>query len=362
MKILHFHSRLSTGGVETMIVNLSNKMAKTEDVSVCLIYKPTINDIYINKLDSNIKTYTLGKKKNGFSLITPFKIFKFLKNNHFDVVQLHGFFYYYFLSILFLHKKIKFFYTVHNDAFLESTKWDQRIFKIKKNFFKRGWLHPITISDESQRSFNELYDGIKNTKIYNGIEKPQIKDIGDIRNTYKIPQNSKILLNPGRICKQKNQLALVKTVKKLLDEGEQITLLIAGNKSNDKIYEELEPYFNSQIIYLGEIDNIPSIMSQCNAMCLSSKWEGLPIVLLEALGVGCIPICTAVGGVKDVIQDRHNGLIIKDADETTTYRCLKDFLKLSDKEIIQLKDNCLKSFNKYEIQSTCNKYLKTYQA
>lgn len=48
-------------------------------------------------------------------------------------------------------------------------------------------------------------------------------------------------------------------------------------------------------------------MAHCDAMCLPSIWEGLPVTLLEALSVGCIPICSNVGGIPDVIESGMNG-------------------------------------------------------
>lgn len=41
-----------------------------------------------------------------------------------------------------------------------------------------------------------------------------------------------------------------------------------------------------------------------DAYALCSSYEGMPISLIEAIGVGCIPVCTPVGGIVDVV---HNG-------------------------------------------------------
>lgn len=102
-------------------------------------------------------------------------------------------------------------------------------------------------------------------------------------------------------------------------------------------------------------------MSGCDAMCLLSKWEGLPVVLLESLAVGCIPVCSPVGGVPDIVHDGVNGLLSRGGGENDIYDVISRFLTLSKEEIETISENCKRSFEKYEIQNTCAKYLEAYR-
>ncbi len=43
---------------------------------------------------------------------------------------------------------------------------------------------------------------------------------------------------------------------------------------------------------------------------MSSEFEGLPIALLEAMSMGCMPACTDAGGIPEVIKDNVNGLLV----------------------------------------------------
>ena len=55
MKILQIHHTLAGGGIESMICALANEMIKTEDVTVCSIFKPKPKDVFWNKLNPSIK-------------------------------------------------------------------------------------------------------------------------------------------------------------------------------------------------------------------------------------------------------------------------------------------------------------------
>ena len=143
MKILHIHTSFTSGGIEAMICGLANEMVKTENVSVCSIFKPQENDVFWDKLFPSVNKLSVGKLKPGFSISEIFKIYTLIKDEEFDIVNLHGSFYYYILTIFLLHRRVKFFYTVHSDAKMENGIWDKCFFVIKKLFFKLNWLRPI---------------------------------------------------------------------------------------------------------------------------------------------------------------------------------------------------------------------------
>lgn len=359
MKILICHSSLGSGGIESMVVNLANEMSKTHDVSVLTIFKPKETDICFKKLSGNIKPLTLGKTKPGISLSLLLGIIRFFSRNQYDVVHLNGFFYYYFLAVILFHHKTSFFYTVHNDAVQENCLWDKYLIWLKRFCFKHGWMHAITISNASQKSFFELYH-TDNTLIYNGVPKSHCQKI-DV-SKYKFSDKTRIMLNPARISVQKNQLMLCRVVTRLLKEGYDCCLLIAGSNDDKQIFSSLEPYFCNRIIYLGERNDVVDIMNSVDAMVLSSEWEGMPVTLVEALSVGCIPVCTPVGGIKDVICDGVSGVLSIDTEENNYYTALKRFLSLTIEERGLISKKCQQLFEQFNIEHTSKEYIKCFSS
>ena len=364
MRVLQIHTSLSGGGIQAVVCNLANELFKKNiDVTVCSISQPNEKDIFWNKINENIKKITLGKKGGGFSIPIVFKIYKYLKSNKYDIVHIHGFFCYYFLSVLLLHHRIKFVYTLHSDAYKENGKWDRRFFMIKKYSFKKKWILPITISHASQESFFSLYD-CKSKLVYNGIPKPEKVNTDDFKdvevNTYRYTAKTKVFVHVGRIDLPKNQIVLCNVFQRLIDDGCDVVLLIVGGVTSSDIFKKIQPFFNDRIVYLGPRDNISQLMSQCDAMCLTSLWEGLPIVLLEALSVGCIPICSPVGGIVNVITHGVNGILSKSSNFDDYYQAIRCFLELTDKNKKVISSRCLESFKQYTVEQMAQNYLSAY--
>lgn len=361
MKILHIHPSMAGGGIEAMICGLVNEMSKTNDVTLCTIFKVDKNNVFEQKLSPLVHRRTLGKEIPGFSLKEVFKIYQFIKDGCYDVVHIHGFFYYYAIAVFLLHRKIKFVYTVHSDAIKENSAWDKRLFTLKKFAFKHKYIHPVTISKESKRSFGALY-GLDSTLIYNGIPDYSCDSPKNKLKDYRLTTQTKLFLHPGRISEPKNQLVLVKVFDRLIKENHDVVLLVAGSKQDLQIWSEIEPYLSERIIYLGERTDVRDLLAEADAFCLPSIWEGMPVTLLEALSVGCVPICSPVGGIPEVITDGVNGFMSNDSSEESYYNVLCRFLQCKENELYIIKKNCLESFGKYRIIEVAKNYISVYQS
>lgn len=361
MKILHIHPSLAGGGIEAMISGLANEMVKTEDVTVCSIFEPKSSDVFYRKLAPEVKTTTCHKRKMGFSVKEIWRIYQLIRRGKYDVVHIHGFIYYYLVTIFLLFgKKPHFFYTIHSDAWNENRSWDTKLVRVKRWLFKHDIVTPITISTACQTSFVNLYK-TSSELVYNGIPKPDTNGQSDDTAVYRFTPDTKLFIHPGRISEPKNQRVLCQVFQRLIEEGEDVVLLIAGAPQEPDIYEGIKPYFSDRIVYLGERSDVPQLMSQCCAMCLPSVWEGLPVVILEALAVGCIPICSPVGGIVDVVTDGVNGMLSKSPDAEDYYHTMKEFLCLPIEKRTTLKEKALESFANYQIEHTSLQYLELYR-
>ena len=361
MKILQIHVGLSLmGGAESVVIGLANELSKNNDVRVCSIFKPVDGGVYYTRLSGRVRKEHLGIEKNGFSFKNLWKIFKYLKNTDVEIVHFHGFFYYYALPIVLLHRRMKFVYTLHSDAFMENSKWDRRIMWLKTFCMKHLWMNPVTISPESKESFTKLY-GFDSRLIRNGVVCPNVSQSPNDVDFSRITENTKVFFHPGRISIPKNQVVLCRVFQKLINDGEDVVLLIAGTKQDESIFKELEPMFCDRIRYLGERNDVPQLLARADGFFFSCIWEGLPITLLESLSVGCIPICSPVGGIVGVVKNGYNGFLSRSSSEEDYYDCMKKYLNLPKELITSIKVRGIESFAPYDVSNMTKNYLDYYK-
>lgn len=354
------HTKMVSGGIEAIVCGLVNEMCKTEDVTLCTIFKPTKEDVFYNRISPAVKKVTIGKSSFGFSVKEIFKIYNFIRKGNYDVVHVHGCFQYYFLAMLLLHKRSRFFYTIHSDARMENQTWDWRLFRLKRFLFAHRWVIPVTISEISQKSFFDLYH-CSSELIYNGTARPTCLDVPNDIDSMRFSNRTKVFVHAGRISEPKNQEVLCKVFSRLVGEGKDVVLVIAGTAEESYIFNRIKPYFQTRIVYLGERRDVPQLFARADAFCLPSKWEGLPVTLLEALSVGCIPICSPVGGIVNVIWSGENGILSRDYSEEEYYNAIISFLNMSEGELAAMRLKAKESFSKFDIKNCANNYLNIYK-
>lgn len=363
MNIIHFNHSFYTGGVESLLCGLLNGISTSHKVTFCTFRKMNPDEGMMPNLSKDVKYVHLGNDKltKVNKVLNIFKILFLLVTGKYDVVHLHGAFNYYILSIFLLHKQVKFFYTVHSDAYMENGPMSKKFLAVKKYCFEKKYIVPITISPSSQRSFAELY-GCKSELIENGIQQPNVNNCVDLIRSFRYSSQTRVFTHIGRICVAKNQLVLCKVFQRLIDEGNDVVLLIIGPQEIEQIFEDISKFFSERIVYLGPKSNVSDYLNNSDAMCLPSVYEGLPITLLESLAVGCVPICSPVGGIVNVISNGNNGLLSESSNEQDYYNIIKKFLALSKDEVSSMKIRCRDSFSYYDIKNTVAKYISCYES
>ncbi len=359
MKIVHILANLTTGGGEKFTVDLCNELSQNKENEVYLLVLDKIQDSFILKANIDKKVTLLSANKTkGYSLKVLPKIYKILKNINPDVVHTHLRALAY-SSIPLILLKIPTVHTVHNMAQKEIGARVRRYYKFLYNNFN---FTPVAISAMVLESIKKEYGQNQNELIYNGT-KPLTKtdsfqNTKEYIDSLKKTPNTKVFLNIARVSEQKNQIMLIEAFEKLLADGEDILLLIIGTideeykKKCDKVLKSKE-----FIRFEGVKSNISDYMICSNALCLSSIYEGLPIVILEAFSTSTPTITTPAGGVVDVIEDKKSGFITKGFSKDEFIAKIKEFIKDPT-----LKENLKEIFDKnYDIKITANNYLKLYQ-
>lgn len=130
----------------------------------------------------------------------------------------------------------------------------------------------------------------------------------------------------GRIDDNKNQKMLLEAFSKLGEEAKDWSLHLYGDGSA-KIGLEKE-YASDNIIFHGQVNDVADRIKDASIYVLTSKEEGMPNALIEAmaLGLACISTDCPCGGPADLINDGDNGILVPVNDTEALAKALSSLI------------------------------------
>lgn len=138
------------------------------------------------------------------------------------------------------------------------------------------------------------------------------------------------IINVGRLHEQKNQALLISAFSKISNEYPDLKLKIYGDgKLRDKLIELIKTlHLEKKVFICPSTDKIFKFMVNAKMFVLTSDYEGMPNVLMEAmaLGVPCISTDCRPGGAKALIEDGINGFIVPRNDEDSLVKKMRFLL------------------------------------
>lgn len=111
-------------------------------------------------------------------------------------------------------------------------------------------------------------------------------------------------------------------------------LLLVGRGSLQEETEALarELGLGAAVRFLGVRGDVPEIMSAADGYVMSSAWEGMPMVLLEAAAAGLPIVATKVGGNHDVVRQDETGVLVPPRDSEALGRAMLRLSRMPDSE------------------------------
>lgn len=125
-----------------------------------------------------------------------------------------------------------------------------------------------------------------------------------------------IWLAVGRLVPEKDYAMMLSSFKRVVGYDNKALLLIVGEgPEHDKLRRLVqENGLESFVVFLGIRQDIPNLMKLADGFVLSSQWEGLPMVLLEASASALPIVATNVGGNREIVKHGVNGYLCSSGD------------------------------------------------
>lgn len=288
-RILHFQGRMGKGGAETFMMNVYRALNREEFQFDFLIY-----DDYADVRDYHEEIATLGgrifvvanPKKNILKYIKD--VDRLLKTEHFEIV--HNQVYFGGGINLGLAKRNGVAKRIAHSHATTDGKGENLALKSLRSYFKYLLLKYgtdfVACSTEAGKSlfgetqaFDVIFNGIDLNSFKMAKQKSAIN-----RAELKLPQDKFVLGTIGRMETQKNQEFLIDVFYEVLKRQQNSVLLLIGDGSLREtiLLKASKMGIRDNILYLGERSDIPNLLSVMDVFTLTSLYEGLPTVAVEA--------------------------------------------------------------------------------
>ena len=356
MRIVQLVPQLSSGGAERFVVDLSNELSLRHDVVLVVSHHLSEQKaFYLPEVSERVKVYSLDKKI-GLDVAYLYRLYKVIKKESPDVVHTHIGAYSHFALLKWLFPGVKFVHTVHSEARAEAG--GQLTTLLKKILFRKKHCTAVTISEASNRSFQDFYGkDVNSVLICNG--RP-LSVVWADNNLVPQTEGRYNFVSIGHISQVKNHMLLCSAVAQLTQTGAPIELYMFGRFVDEDIVNRIKSLNNSHIHLLGEVVNPRQYLRNADVFCMTSVREGMPISLIEALSCGLIPVCTAVGGIVDVVEDGKTGFLSEDLTIDSYIKAIERLLSLSKEEIVEMKQVCQKLSEQYAIEVCAKQYEEVF--
>lgn len=257
-------------------------------------------------------------------------------------------------------------YFGYNKYVLNNVRANRKIAWIHSDYIKAGFNYPsnndeyrqfdaiINISQECKAIFDNTLPDLaqKSFVVYNTYPIEKIREAAVMcGNPYDETKLIKIV-SVGRIDSNKSFDRILRVAEKLISEGLNFKWYIVGSGNEENILKEMCFKMNLQnyVFFLGAKKNPYPYIKYADVFVLTSKYEGMPMVISESLILGIPVVTTKYASANEQVIDGINGIIVNNS-EAGIYNCLRKLL-VDKYYLINLKNNIINSeFSNYKALS-----------
>lgn len=217
----------------------------------------------------------------------------------------------YVLPALLTRRELRCVHTVHNLADKEVTGAAQ----LAHHFAFRLGVTPVAIAEAVKASLQALYRAPEVPLIPNGIRvaryAPDAHQRHRVRRSLGLRPAHVVFVCIARLCEQKNPMALLEAFARGPGQDPRARLVFVGEGA---LREALEARVHElrlrSVRILGARSNVPALLAAADVFALTSRWEGSPLAVMEAMAAGLPVVATSVGGVPELVHHGDTGLLV----------------------------------------------------
>jgi glycosyltransferase involved in cell wall biosynthesis len=186
--------------------------------------------------------------------------------------------------------------------------------------------HVIAVS-ESTRAFVEQHEGVpreRTSTIHNGIDcrafQPRPERRSEARARWGLPAEAFVVGGIGRLTYQKNFALFLDVAAVVLRGHPKAFFVVAGTGEDEAALREHAERLGiaERVRFLGYVGEMAALYPALDTLLLTSRYEGLPITILEAMAAGVPIVASKLDGIAEVLADDHDAALVP-ADDAAQF-------------------------------------------
>jgi glycosyltransferase involved in cell wall biosynthesis len=209
-----------------------------------------------------------------------------------------------------------------NDKLTDPRKWAPAADKFANRFAS----HVVTVSDSTREYIVDVerVPAERVTTIHNGVDLEAFRPRPDMRaaarEQWKLPPDAFVVAGIGRLTFQKNFALFLDVAAEVLRMSPRAFFVIAGTGEDEPALREQAARLGiaERVRFLGFVGEMAQLYPAIDMLLLTSRYEGLPITILEAMAVGLPIVSSRLDGVQEILVDGEDAALVP-PDEPLTF-------------------------------------------
>ena len=370
MRILHVIPGDLWAGAEAQVFYSAEYMQKHTDNEI-IVALFNDGELYRRLQSGHISTRLINEQShNGFAIISELK--RIIISSKPDVIHVHEYKSHILTAIAnTLSKSLcPVIRTQHGETIVpRGYKYlkSRLIIKLERLFKRRSASALVAVSEDMKAKLEKENRNQKVVHIHNSV-RGMANDCQQniyMRRQHGIGEKTFWVATAARLVAVKNIQMLIETAGRLKEIGAQdVFISVFGDGPQKQDLQRLidESNLSAYVRLEGRSDDMAAIFNNIDVFALTSSTEGLPISLLEAMHAGAVPVCTAVGGMVEVIESGVNGFLV-DLDNVDDMVSAITSLKDDNKLMVKMRENAKTTVvSKYSADVSASKMIDLYKS
>lgn len=308
---------LGLGGAERLLARSIPHLDRTRfNYKICYL-TPWKDDLVGEFEQARIPTFCLDIA-NELSPVAAFRLARLLRREAVDLIHSHSPYPAVLARLVSPFTAVR--GLVHTEHSLPASR--RALTEIANRFTRRVGDRTIAVSNEVARALpgREEID-----VIHGGVDLEAMKTASEtsdarvIRSKLGIPDSHLVVGNVAHLRSQKNLELFLEAASQILAERGQASFVIVGREKEEGYQARLEALTETlgiapHIFFTGFRSDPYPYVAAFDVFMMSSRYEGFPIALVEAMAMGKAVVATDVGGVSEAITNEETGLLVESGD------------------------------------------------